>query len=177
MADEKPEIDDLEEMEDEETGGRRGGTILVALVALAGLAGGGFAGASMLGPNLAPVLAERAMKPKAEGGKGGGHGKEAATSLHMIDNLVVNPAASGGTRFLLVSIAVDTHEADMADVVASHDVELRDALIVVLGSKTVDELTDVTLRPAITKEIFEAVEKITGHGVVARIYIPQFVIQ
>lgn len=176
MADDTVEMDELEGMDGEDAGGRRGGAVLTALVALVGLAGGGFAGASMLGPGLAPVLAERAMKP-AGGKKGGGHGGEASTSLHVIDNLVVNPARSGGTRFLLVSIAVDTHEPDMADVVASHDVELRDGLIMVLGSKTVDELTDVSLRPAITKEILKAVEKITGPGVVTRIYIPQFVIQ
>ncbi|MEQ8329963.1 MAG: flagellar basal body-associated FliL family protein [Longimicrobiales bacterium] len=176
MADELDIIDDLD-LEGEERG--RSGVVMLALVAIIGLAGGGFLGTSTLGPKLAPILAERAAnpKPKDDGHGGGKHGGEAPSALHVIDNLVVNPARSGGTRFLLVSIAVEATEAHYTAQLAARDVELRDALIMVLGAKSVDELTDVSLRPDVNKEVMAALERVMGHGVIHRIYIPQFVIQ
>lgn len=161
---------------------KRGGVVPLLMVALIGLGGGGAVGAKMLGPTVAPVLAERAMHApekkakKKGGGHGGGYG-DAASSLHVIDNLVVNPAQSAGTRFLLTSIAVEANDADQAEEISGRDMELRDVLITVLGSKTVNELTDVTQRPAIVEEILTALEGVLGHDVIHRIFIPQFVIQ
>ena len=90
---------------------------------------------------------------------------------------MVNPAKSAGTRFLLTSIAMEVTAGGAEDGLEEREVELRDALIIVLGAKTVEELTDISNRDRIAQEIFVVFEEILGKGLVHRIYIPQFVIQ
>ncbi len=175
MAD-APTEEALEEGEEQEGGsGRKPGKFATILVALVGLGGGGGAGYATLGGTVGPILAERAQNG---GGGGGGHGAEDGPSpIHVIDNLVVNPARSSASRLLLVSIAVETVDPELSAVVAEHEFEIRAALIMVLGSKTTEELADIQNRDTIVREIRDAVVEILGSDVVEHVFIPQFVIQ
>ena len=151
----------------------KGAAILpLLIVGLIGLGGGGAIGGKALGARVGEELARRQL----EGG-GRGNGGEGESALHIIDNLVVNPAASTGTRFLLVSIAIQLNSPEDAEVFQAWDVELRDTLIMVLGTKTVEELADITLRRGIAREIRQAIERISGPGMIHEVFIPQFVIQ
>ncbi len=178
-------MDEAERVEEEGTGqegaeheGRKSARILpLVIVGLVGLGGGGAVGGKALGARVGEELARREVEGPSESG-GGGHGEgEEATSLHIIDNLVVNPAQSGGTRFLLTSIAIQVVSSEDTALLLALDVELRDTLIMVLGSKTVSQLTDIALRSGIVEEIFEALEHITGPEIIHRVFLPQFVIQ
>jgi len=165
--------------------GKKGGMVKTLAIALVCLAGGGGVGMVLVGPMIAPALAGGAAAEAAASGGGGGddHGEGAAgaegeaTALHLIDNLVVNPARSGGTRILLTSIAVEPASPEVAARLVAMDVALRSSLIVVLGSKTVDELTDVSMREGISLELFRSLESVVGEGSIHRIFIPQFVVQ
>ena len=161
-------------------GGGRGRKIALIIVTLLGLGAGGVVGSTTLGDSLGPILAEKAIASAEEGGgdghDGGGEGGGAA-SMHLIDNLVVNPARSQGTRFLLTSIAVQANSPALVSTVSENDVRIRDALIIVLGAKTVEELTDITLRKGIAQELYDAVVQVVGPDIVRAIFIPQFVIQ
>jgi flagellar FliL protein len=59
----------------------------------------------------------------------------------------------------------------------AHDPEIRDVLLYVLGTKTVEELADVTRREGLKKELLAAVQKAFPDAGVLRVYFPQFVIQ
>ena len=172
------EVDGDGELGEGARSGGRGGKIALLIVTLLGLGAGGVVGSTTLGDSLGPILAARAQA-SAEAGEG--HGEEGdevgPASMHLIDNLVVNPARSQGTRFLLTSIAVQVNAPEMVDVVAQSDVEIRDALIIVLGAKTVDELTDIARRRQIAQELHDAIVDIVGPDVIRAIFIPQFVIQ
>lgn len=154
---------------------RKKGKIIPILIAVVCLAAGSAVGAMGLGNTVGTVLADRAAN--ADDGGSGGHGGGEASSLHVVDNLVVNPAASGGGRFLLTSIALETVTPEGAELLAARDIELRDVMIMVLGSKTVAELTDIRSRASLATELLAVVEKIVGDHVVSRLFIPQFVIQ
>jgi flagellar FliL protein len=155
------------------------GLVTLAAVLLATLAGGGFVGAKALGPSVGSALAERAEAAPKKKKDGGGHGggEADASSLHVVDNLVVNPASSGGSRFLLTSLALETGSPEDAATLEAHDLEIRDAFIMVLGTKTVEELTDMSQRPRINRELLAAVQKLVVEVTIHRILIPQFVIQ
>ena len=161
-------------------GRKRSAIVPLVIVGLVGLGGGGALGGTTLGAKVGEELARRQVGGASESG-GGEHGdeygSEEAPSLHIIDNLVVNPAQSAGTRFLLTSIAIQVVLPDHMSLLAARDIELRDTLIMVLGSKTVEELSDITLRSGIVKEIFKALEDITGPEIIHRVFLPQFVIQ
>ena len=161
---------------EEEEGAKRSSIIPLVIVGLIGLGGGGAFGGRILGPRVGEQLAQR----QVEGGDeshGGGHGAEEASSVHVVDNLVVNPADSEGTRFLLTSVAIQVVSPEDAELLSARDVELRDALIMILGGKTVEELTDITRRKGIVDQIFRSLEEITGPEIIQRVFIPQFVIQ
>ena len=57
------------------------------------------------------------------------------------------------------------------------DLELRDAILRVLGTKTVQELTDVTLRDSLKHELTAVLTKELPPKTVHQVYLPQFVIQ
>jgi flagellar FliL protein len=162
-------------------GERPGGNRLVAVLGLVtGLAVGGLAGAAWVGPKLverltaAPVEepVERKAGGRSKEGKGGGE-----PPLHMLENLVVNPAESQGLRFLIVTLAIEVDRAETAAELAARDAEVRDALVRVLGSKTVAELADVASRGALKEELATTVSSLLSSGKVLQIYLPQFVIQ
>jgi len=167
--------------------------IIIAVVA--GLAVGGASGAFFVGPAMAKGIAPAgAAAPvagaedaadddaaHAEGsGEEGGEGEAGAAgakSVHLLDNIVLNPAASGGTRFLLISVAFELKNAAAAEEMKSRDAELRDLVLVALGSKTVEQLSDMSQREALKTELRTVAEKTSKKGSIKRVYFPQFVIQ
>ena len=178
---ENDELQEQDEGAEEGTEAKRGGVIPLVAALVISVGGGGFVGMKALGPSVGPWMAERAANASEKGGGshgGGGHaGGGEESPLHMVDNLVLNPARSGGSRFLLTSVALEANSAAAADMLASRDVELRDAFIMVLGAMTVEELTDISNRPAISQKLLYAAEALVGYDVVHRLFIPQFVIQ
>ena len=167
---------------------------IIALVA--GLAVGGGAGAFVVGPakakgitpggpaapraHAAPDAEAAADEESADEGAGGEHGdaaKGGEKPVYTIDNLVLNPAESGGTRFLLLSVTFELKSAAVLEEMKSRDAELRDAVLVTLGGKTVDQLADMGQREALKGDLTRAATTLFKKGAVRRIYFPQFVIQ
>jgi flagellar FliL protein len=145
-----------------------GGARNLVLLGLAGIIAGSAVGLFGVGP----VLAKRRSNtpaPKVEIVK--------AAVTHALDNLVLNPAGSGGTRFLMVSAAFELRDANTEQLMKDHEAEVRDRILELLGKKTVDELTDPSLRDGIKKQVLEAVIPIFPQGTVLKVFFPQFVIQ
>ena len=155
---------------------------LIAMIAV-GLAIGGGAGAAFVGPMVAKKMGKSAEALASDSGDASGAhdaegGKEGpVTAVHLMENLVLNPAGSGGSRFLLLSVALEagnsTTEADMT----ARDAELRDIILTSLGTKTVDQLTDIANREGIKSEVQAAITARFGKSSVKRLYFPQFVVQ
>lgn len=118
---------------------------------------------------------EGGEEKKAEGGE---HGEGAASAVYTMDNLVLNPAESGGTRFLLFTIAFEMKDQAQLDALKARDAEMRDVVIAALGSRTVDQLADMTLRDSLKVQLATTVSKeLKKKKAVKRVYFPQFVIQ
>lgn len=102
-------------------------------------------------------------------------------NLHLVDNLVMNPAGSGGTRFLMLSTAIEFKDAAMVEQFKARDAEVRDLVLRVMGAKTVEQLSDMAVREVIRKEVADSlamlVPKKTRKKAITRIFFPQFVIQ
>lgn len=170
---------------------------LIALMAV-GLAVGGGTGAAVIGPMVAKKFgkvsapatahpdsagtegeAAEGEKPKeAEKPKEGEKGKDTgAEAIHSLENLVLNPAGSGGSRFLLLTVAIEAGDTKAADAFKARDAELRDIVLTALGTRTVDELVDMALREKIKAEVQTAIVARFGKASVKRLYFPQFVVQ
>jgi len=144
----------------------------IILLALAGLIAGAPTGLFVTGPLLAKRSASAAhTKPKTE------KGLENSSVTHAIENLVLNPAGSNGTRFLMVSATFELKDTGTENQMKEHDAEVRDHILSILGKKTVDELTDITQREQIKKDVLESVGSLFEKGAVKKVFFGQFVIQ
>lgn len=162
---------------------KKGGLLSKLMILIVGVGIGGGAGFYFVGPMVGERLAMAATPSdggQADDGSGGDAGEEEEEAdpadFHLIENLVVNPAESEGTRFLLISIAVQMASSEANDVLIERDMELRDALLRALGQHSVAELSDINARDFLIDELKVALQSVLNLKV-NRILIPQFVIQ
>ena len=90
---------------------------------------------------------------------------------------MLNPAESGGTRFLLLSITFQSKDAKVLEAMKARDAELRDVVLVTLGAKTVEQLADMKSRETLKTELVSATKKLLKKKSRIQVYFPQFVIQ
>lgn len=118
-----------------------------------------------------------AAKEESGGGEHGGKAEGAAVPVVTLENLVLNPASSGGQRYLLMSIAIEASDAKVVADLTARDAELKDLILTTLSKKTVDELSDVTAREPIKAELMASLKERFGKKSIKQLYFPQFVIQ
>ncbi len=156
----------------------RSGKLLILGLALAGLLLGGGGGFFLFAPTAQGAAgaahAAEGGDSAADGEKGEGAAEGVMVSL---ENIVVNPAATNGTRFLLVSAAFQVRDATTEAAFHSHELEIRDRVVAFLGSKTISELTNPVQRDSLKAEILARVSPLFPPNTVQRVHFPQFVIQ
>lgn len=162
--------------------------LVIGMVAV-GLALGVGTGAALVGPALAKKMGKVAVPPAAhaDSTEEAGHGEEVAAEgkegepavpeVHLIENMVLNPAGSGGSRFLLFSVAIEVPNPAVGATFKSRDAELRDIILTAIGTKPVDSLTDIAAREGFKGELEQAIRERFGKKAVRRLYFPQFVVQ
>lgn len=141
----------------------------VLILALAGVAAGSAAGLFGLGPVLAKRRAAAPAKKVDE--------TPATSVTHQVDNLVLNPAGSNGTRFLMVTATFELKDGGTDQMMKDREAEVRDHILGLLGKLTIDELTDISRRDEIKKEVLASVDSLFPKGAVLKVFFPQFVIQ
>jgi flagellar FliL protein len=168
----------------EKSGGKR----LVPLALLAvGLLVGTTAGAVVAGPLLGGGEAQAAAPEDggagsaADGAEESGAGDDATAEpagKYVVEDLVLNPAGTGGTRFLMASVAFRLGSAEAEARLEGRDEEVRDVILGVLGNKTVEELVRPdSARAALKAELRDSVAGLFPKGTVQRVYLPKFVVQ
>lgn len=150
-----------------------GGPKLIILGAVAGLVLGGAVGAFAIAPTLGhaadePAVVEASHEPAESA---------APAAIHAIENLVINPANTNGSRFLLVTTSIVAKDAIALEEIAARDTEVRDRIVDFLGAKTVEELGDPARREGLRTDLASAVGGLFPEGTVKRVLLPQFVIQ
>jgi flagellar FliL protein len=154
----------------------------IALVIAVGLSAGGLAGAFAIGPKIAGAASVKteaaAGKGEAKGGKEGKAGESGSEPpVHLLENMVMNPAGSHGSRFLLMSVGLQLKDATAGESIKTREAEIRDLVLRVLGSKSVEELVEISNRESYKKELRTALDSLVGAGKVRAVFFPQFVIQ
>ena len=144
---------------------------------------GGLVGLQIIGPN---VIAARAAKvaglePKdgkegGEPGEGKGDGAEKGP-MFKITNLIVNPAGSQGSRFLMVSVAVETPDGKVQEDLQAREPQIRDVVIALLEKQTMEGLAVPGARDSIKALLADTISAIVGHKSRLKVFLPQFVVQ
>jgi flagellar FliL protein len=106
-------------------------------------------------------------------------GEEAARmgTITPVEDIVINPAGSGGTRYLCTTVALEVIEPRVAEEVAGREPQIRDALIRILSERTVEDLGSLQTRELLRAEIKVAVNDLLVTGDVVGVYFSNFVLQ
>ena len=168
--------------------------ILIALIAGPLLLGGG-AGALLIGPQLVggktAGAAEKKPKNKKKDAK---EGEGAKTAVFKIDNLIVNPAGSQGSHFLMTQIVIQCEDKKQAALLKSNEFKVKDLIISAIEQRTLEQLTEPGARDSIKLHILQAVLPLayprqmagldaeadagdSGDHAQFQVFLPQFVIQ
>jgi flagellar protein FliL len=145
--------------------------MLLAIILIPLMAGGTVAYiqfeplAAMLGLEIGTEHAEEEEEPITYG------------EFAQIEGMIINPADSGGKRYLLISVGLESHSPAALEELGAKEVVVRDTILKVLGVRTVNELADVALRNQIKDEIRHAVNDVLGEGKIDRMYFTQYVLQ
>jgi flagellar FliL protein len=138
-------------------------------------------GLMIVGPMIAGTPSDATHDTTAVAQADGDHGatsESGAGSVHVIDNMVLNPAMTNGARFLLVATAIEVSEPALVEELKIRDAESRDVLISVLGARTVEQLSDLAMRDSLRSQIAQAFNRMLDKPkAVRRVYFPQFVVQ
>lgn len=98
-------------------------------------------------------------------------------SFTRMKGLVVNPAGSGGNRYLAVSLAFESESRSVEEEIKKKRIVVRDAVLSLLSEQTVDELSDPDRRDELKKMLREETNGILRSGTVNRLYFTEFVLQ
>lgn len=105
------------------------------------------------------------------------HGEEVSTLIYVLENIVVNPSGTGGSRFLSVSFGFELESVELQDEFIHRDPIIRDALITILSSKTVSELTDAKQKEIVRYQIKKRLSKLMHTDELLGVYYTDFVLQ
>lgn len=115
---------------------------------------------------------------KSEGGHGGGAaGAAGAATVYPLEPFIVNIYDGQELRYLKVKI-----ELEMAGVAVKGELDtrlaaIRDSILVLISTKTLQDIQDIQGKNQLKEEILGAINKIIPPGKIARIYFTDFVVQ
>lgn len=127
----------------------------------------------------APAATEGGQGAAAEGGgaHGGGAATPGASTNYSLEPFIVNIYDGQDLRYLKVKI-----ELQMANPAVKAELDgqlpaIRDAILVVLTTKTLQDVMDVQGKNQLRDEILTAISKIVAQGKVSKVYFTDFVVQ
>ncbi len=145
---------------------------------------GALAGVLVVGPMVVESRSAVSEGLDPELGDSGAHATAGETAgggekgpMFKIDNLIVNPAGSQGTRFLMVSVAVETPDAKMEALLRSREPQIRDVVIAMLERQTMEQLASAGIRDTLKHQLSDTISSLAGSRARLRVFLPQFVIQ
>lgn len=128
-----------------------------------------------------PKVEEKKAEPKAEEKKAeGGHGKDKGKDKAPSNNVplqpfVVNLADPSARRYLKLVLEVEM--TGNPELLEANQAKIRDTLLLLLSSKTSQEVSTLEGKILLRKEIVDRLNQAIGQAKVARVYFTDFVIQ
>ncbi|KIH77560.1 flagellar FliL protein [Geoalkalibacter ferrihydriticus] len=162
-----------EKKKDEQEGGKKSGGkkgLIIAVVVL--LAAGIGAGAYFMG--------SKGALPGAGGAAAAGSSNlasDAVGPMIEIEPFIVNILDNDGTRYLKAALTLEVETVAGRQEVIERMPQLRDAILLVTGNKTFDELNDLQGKLQLRAELLGRVNEILKRDRVRRIYFTEFVVQ
>jgi len=102
---------------------------------------------------------------------------ELNSNIYMLDNVVINPTGTNGTRYVSLSIGLGVLKASILEDLKARDIQIRDTVNSLLAKKSMGEFVDIDKRNNLKKEIMVAINDKIQPEQIRSIYFTEFVIQ
>ena len=122
---------------------------------------------------IAPNAAQQATEEEKESAES----PEEQTQVLVIKDIIVNPAGTNGTRFLLTTVGLEVPTAEIKQELEQREVQTRDILNTILTNKGLEELTIPQYKETLRNEIIEKLNATLKKGKVRNVYFSKFIIQ
>ncbi|KAF0219411.1 MAG: flagellar FliL [Geobacteraceae bacterium] len=122
---------------------------------------------------------EEKVEKKAEGGKEGEKGGEkgAVANVYPLEPFIVNIYDGQEIRYLKVKVEFEIAGAEVKGEMDARQAPLRDAILVLLTTKTLQDIQDLQGKNQLREEILAAANRIAPPGKVTKVYFTDFVVQ
>lgn len=118
----------------------------------------------------------KAQEAKAE--KKGEEGeKPSSANVYPLEPFIVNIYDGQELRYLKIKIEFEMASPEVKSELDAHQSALRDAILVLLTTKTMREVQDLQGKNQLRDEILTTTVKILGPGKVIKVYFTDFVVQ
>lgn len=161
--------------------------LIIIIVLLLGVLGaGGFFGYKWwMGRSHAPADANATEQAEGHGGEAkpegaadnASAGPDGVGELVSIPPLLVNLAEPQGRRYLKLALDIEVKDKLAADELNKNMPKVKDALILLLSSKTYEDLGSLENKILLKKEVVERLTLVLGEQKVLRVYITEIVVQ
>ncbi len=154
-----------EEKEKKKSGGKKK-ILLFVIIGVVLLIGAGAAAYFLLFSKSPPPEETQAEPPKPEVGP-----------FLQLDPFIVNLADPTGRRYLRVKIALEFQNQEAYQKANERIPQINDAIIMVLSSKTVEEVLSPEGKLNIRIELIRKLDELLGANAIRNLYFTQFVVQ
>ena len=97
--------------------------------------------------------------------------------LYPLDTMIVNLSDDGGKRYLRVTMALELSDPESVDTIESRLPQIRDAVLMILPTKTYDDVSTTDGKIALRNQIMEKINTLMTKGRLNNIYFTEFVVQ
>ncbi len=135
------------------------------------------------GEHGASAEAEAGGEEAAAEGEGGHDGKKGGSAIYypMTPSFVVNIGDNDASHFLQIEMQLRARNAAAADALKLHDPQIRNALLMLLGAQTLDQVNSREAKEELQKKVLAEIQRIlkaeTGKAGVDAVYFTSFVMQ
>lgn len=114
---------------------------------------------------------------EAEEGEGHGEEGKSGSNVALLDEIIVNPAGTGGRRFLSTIVGFTLKSPKSQPVLMAQMPIVRDAAITLLSSKSLDQLASIAYRDTLRAELVTTVNALVGEKPVTGVVFSTYVLQ
>lgn len=97
-------------------------------------------------------------------------------TIFLIEDVIVNPMNSNGEKYLNVTVGLECKDNDQVEFLEKREVLVRDYLLSIFSSRTVEQLEGNENKEAMRKEIFEFISELLSKKGLINVYFHSFII-
>lgn len=114
---------------------------------------------------------------KGDGAKGHGKEKHEHGEVVELGDIVVNPAGTGGRRYLKASVSIEVKDAKVAKTLEHRSAPIKDLLVRQLSARTLEELLDPVTKEEMREQLVEEIDGLFPDGTVLNVFFTEYVVQ